>query len=69
MLFVVVTMLVSLVVAGVVVLYVAYPHRGEQVPAVPWLGRALRKAVVTAPVITEEEREQHQRHLIGAEDR
>ncbi|MFJ9316774.1 hypothetical protein ACIRN4_21485 [Pimelobacter simplex] len=57
MLFVVLAALVSLAVAGVVVLYVAYPHRGEQVPGVPWLGDAMAKAADAAPVIEDEERD------------
>ncbi|MBU2698649.1 MULTISPECIES: hypothetical protein [Pimelobacter] len=57
MLFVVLAVLVSLAVAGAVVLYVAYPHRGEQVPGVPWLGDAMAKAADAAPVIEDEERD------------
>lgn len=57
MLYLVIAMLVCLVVAGLVVLYVAYPHRGETMPAVPWLGDALGKAVDAAPVIGEDEAE------------
>ena len=49
MLFLLVAMLVILVLAGLVVLYVAFPHRGEDVPYVGWLGRLLRKGVDTAP--------------------
>jgi hypothetical protein len=49
--FLVVAMLVILVLAGLVVLYVAFPHRGEDVPHVPWLGRLLRKGVDTAPTL------------------
>jgi hypothetical protein len=49
--FLVVAMLVILVLAGLVVLYVAFPHRGEDVPYVGWLGRLLRKGVETAPTI------------------
>lgn len=41
----VVLMLTILVLAGGVVLYVAYPHRGEDVPGAPWLGEAIRKGV------------------------
>lgn len=41
----VVLMLAILVLAGGVVLYVAYPHRGEDVPGAPWLGEAMRKGV------------------------
>jgi len=37
------SMLAILVVAGAVVLYVAYPHRGEEVPVAPWLGEAMRR--------------------------
>ncbi len=55
MLFVVLGMLLSLAVAGLVVLYVAYPHRGEQVPGVPWLGDAMARATDAAPVIDEGE--------------
>lgn len=56
-LFVVLAVLFSLAVAGAVVLYVAYPHRGEQVPGVPWLGEAMAKAVEAAPVLEDDERE------------
>jgi hypothetical protein len=49
--FLVVAMLVALVLAGLVVLYVAFPHRGEDVPHVPWLGRLLRKGVDNAPTL------------------
>ena len=55
MLYIVITMLVCLVVAGLVVVYVAYPHRGEKMPAVPWLGDALGRAADVAPVIGEDE--------------
>lgn len=51
MLFVVIAMLVVLVVAGLVVVYVAYPHRGEEIPAAPWLGEAMTRAVDAAPVL------------------
>jgi hypothetical protein len=38
-------MLAILLVAAAVVLYVAYPHRGEDVPVAPWLGDAVRAPV------------------------
>ena len=38
-------MLVILVIAGAVVVYVAYPHRGEEVPGAPWLGDAMQRGV------------------------
>ncbi len=55
MLFIVLAMLSSLVVAGLVMLYVAFPHRGEKLPAVPWLGDALGRAADAAPVLDEDE--------------
>jgi hypothetical protein len=56
-LFIVIAMLSSLVVAGLVIVYVAFPHRGEKVPAVPWLGEAMGRAADAAPVLDEEETE------------
>lgn len=44
-----------LVLAGLVVLYVAFPHRGEDVPAVPWVGDAMKKGVAALPTIDETE--------------
>jgi hypothetical protein len=40
-------MLLILVIAGAVVLYVAYPHRGEEVPGAPWIGEAMKRGVDT----------------------
>jgi hypothetical protein len=50
-LFVVISMLVVLVIAGLVVVYVAYPHRGEEIPAAPWLGEAMSRAADAAPMV------------------
>ena len=47
----VVAMLVILVLALAVVLYVAFPHRGEDVPHVRWVGRLMRKGVDSAPTL------------------
>jgi hypothetical protein len=44
-----------LVLAGLVILYVAFPHRGEDVPAVPWVGDAMRKGVAALSTIDETE--------------
>jgi len=60
---VVVIMVLILLLAGLVVLYVAYPHRGEQVPAAPWLGDAMAKAADAAPLI--DEHDQGTFHLDG----
>lgn len=40
-------MVLILVIAGAVVLYVAFPHRGEEVPGAPWLGEAMQRGVDT----------------------
>ena len=48
---IVLSMLVILVLAGVVVVYVAFPHRGEDVPRTPWVGDALRKGVDRLPTL------------------
>lgn len=44
-------MLACLAVAGLVVAYVAYPHRGEQMPRTPWLGDALARTAAKAPTL------------------
>jgi hypothetical protein len=48
---IVLAMLAILVIAGAVVLYVAYPHRGEEVPHTPWVGEAMRKGVDALPTL------------------
>ena len=64
---VVVVMLLILLLAGLVSAYVAYPHRGEQMPAAPWLGDALGKAVDAVPVLADEEHRHF--HLEESEQR
>ncbi len=48
---VLVSMLGIVLVAGLVVVYVAFPHRGRQVPNAPWLGRAMRSGVARLPTL------------------
>jgi hypothetical protein len=48
---IVIAMLVILILAAVVVLYVAFPHRGEDVPHTPWVGDAMRKGVHLLPTL------------------
>lgn len=47
----VVIMLVVLLLAGLVLGYTAYPHRGEPVPGVPWVGEALERAADAVPYV------------------
>lgn len=57
------TMLLILAIAGVVVLYVAFPHRGEDVPHTPWVGEALRKGVNSLPTLDNQRaREREHQH-------
>lgn len=51
MLFIVITMVVIVAVAGLVVAFVAFPHRGEELPGVPWLGEAMNDAVEAMPTL------------------
>lgn len=51
MISIVLAMLVIMVIAGVVVLYVAFPYRGEEVPHTPWVGDAMRKGVDSLPTL------------------
>lgn len=51
MLGIVLTMLVILAIAGVIVVYVAFPRRGEEVPHSAWLGDALRRTVQSLPTL------------------
>jgi hypothetical protein len=55
MLWMLVLLFLTLVVAGLVVLYVAYPHRGEEMPVVPVLGEAMRSAADAIPTLDGDE--------------
>ena len=55
MLPILVAMVLILVVAVVVVLFVAFTHRGEDIPRLPWLGDALQRAAEAVPVLAEED--------------
>ncbi|HEX6246596.1 MAG TPA: hypothetical protein VFZ64_01880 [Nocardioidaceae bacterium] len=51
MLSIMLAMLAIVLLAGLVVLYVAFPHRGEDVPHTPWLGQAMRRGVGMLPTL------------------
>lgn len=61
MVWIVLVMLGIVLVAGAVVLYVAFPHRGEEVPRTPWLGTAMRKGVNKLPTL-DNQRDREQQH-------
>jgi hypothetical protein len=46
-----IAMIVIIVLAALVLVYAAYPHRGETVPGAPWLGDAMERATEAAPVL------------------
>ena len=60
MLFILLAMLVILTVAVLVVVYVAYPHRGEEMPNAPWVGEALKRTVDAMPTIEGEGGRRHE---------
>jgi hypothetical protein len=51
LLFVLITMCLILLLAGLVAAYAAFTHRGVQVPALPWVGDALDRAVSRVPTL------------------
>lgn len=55
MLSLVLFMLGVLVLSGLIVAYVAYPHRGQRLPAAPWLGDAMRRGVRAMPTIDKQD--------------
>jgi hypothetical protein len=52
---VVIAMLVILLLAAAVVLYAAYPARGQRPPVVPWLGEAMERAADAVPTLDPEQ--------------
>jgi hypothetical protein len=58
---IVLLMVMILLVSGIVVVYAAFPARGEDIPGVPWLGDAMSRAADAVPTLEEEEGEQSYR--------
>jgi uncharacterized membrane protein len=56
---VIIAMAAILVVAAVVVVYVAYPHRDQDVPGAPWLGDAMKRGLDVMPDALEDEFSRH----------
>ena len=55
---IIVAMIVIVLLAAAVVLYVAFPHRGEEVPHAPWVGEAMRKGVQRLPTLDNQREQQ-----------
>ncbi len=69
MLVIALVMLVILVLAALVVTFVAFPHRGEDLPAAPWLGEAMTKAAGALPTIDNSDGASPEQHLQRGADR
>lgn len=54
-----IAMLAILLICVGVGLFVAFPHRGERLPAAPWLGAAMARAAAAAPVLDPEDDERN----------
>lgn len=63
MFFIVISMVVIVAVAGLVVAFVAFPHRGEELPGAPWLGDAMNAAAEAVPTLDSEAGEPADRPL------
>ena len=55
---IVIVLLLALVLSGAVLLYAAYPYRGEETPLTPRLGDAMRRGVESLPTLDREEQDQ-----------
>lgn len=51
---IVVSMVVIVLVAAVIAVYVAFPHRGADLPGAPWLGRLMRRGARSLPTVEPE---------------
>lgn len=47
-----VAMLLIVTLAGLVIVYTVFPHRGQKIPYVSRLGEAMERAVDTAPTLS-----------------
>lgn len=54
MLVIALVMLAIMILAVLVVTFVAFPHRGEGIPAARWLGDAMARAARAAPTLPTE---------------
>lgn len=54
---IVVVLLLALVLAAAVMIYAAYPYRGEETPISPRLGEALRRGVQSLPTLDLEQQD------------
>ena len=53
-----IVMLAIVALAGLIMAFAAFPHRGQDMPVVPWLGGAMRSAADAMPTLDSEPAEQ-----------
>jgi hypothetical protein len=53
-LFILISMVVIVAVAALVVAFVAFPHRGEELPGAPWLGESMNKLADVLPTLEDD---------------
>ena len=65
---IVVVLLLALVLAVAVILYAAYPYRGEETPLAPLVGRVMRLGVDSLPTLDleQQDRPSSRRSLVEA---
>ncbi len=66
---IVVVLLLALVLAAVVMVYAAYPYRGEQTPVTPRLGDAMRRGVSSLPTLDRDEQDGAARRRVSQDAR
>ena len=64
---IVITMIVVLTVAAGALVFVAFPHRGEDVPGARWLGRVMGRAAGAVPTLRESDADALARTGTGAD--
>jgi len=66
---IVVVLLLAIVLAAVVMVYAAYPYRGEQTPVTPRLGQAMRRGVRSLPTLDHQEQDRPLGRRVAQETR
>ena len=66
---IVVVLLLAIVLAAVVMVYAAYPYRGEQTPVTPRLGQAMRRGVRSLPTLGHREQDRPLGRRVAQETR
>lgn len=63
---IVVVLLLALLLAAAVMLYAAYPYRGEDTPLTPRLGQAMRRGVDSLPTLDIEQQDRAAERRVDA---